>query len=268
MSKIDLNEVTDKIANQVKLKGFNKSMKVKTLLGLYNYGKRTEEITTIITELLADRNVVLNPSIMKLGETWQLMWDDRVYLSLREECVFKINEPKSVLSIDLNREDWFNKLLIRNFRNEREVETKFIIPLLSYLGYFENDRYDGMPVEAYHGSKKTRLETDFALFNIENEIVEKQVLLVVEAKMEKTSGKCFDLVSAQKQLKSYAIWFSCSFGLVTDSKIIQVLDLMAPINGMKIIFECKREELKDRFTELYSLISKEKLTNFYETKMR
>lgn len=269
MSKVDLNEIADKIASDVKkMKGLNKSMKVKTLLGHFNYGKRTDEITAEITELLANRNIVFNPSIMKLGDSWQLTWDDRVYLSVREESIIDKNISLNKLSEDWNKDGWFDAVLSKKFPNEREVETKFVIPLLARLGYSEEDRFDAMEIDAFHGSKHARLVADFALFDKDSDMLSNQVLLVVEAKKENRLHKETELNNAQKQVKSYAIWLSCSFGLVTDSNKIQVLDLLAPINNVKILFECKREDLKDRFSDLYNLISKKALVQFYESKMR
>lgn len=51
-------------------------MKIKTLLKQFGYWRRTEEITTIITELLDQRGVVMNPSLMKLGKHWEQGLDD------------------------------------------------------------------------------------------------------------------------------------------------------------------------------------------------
>ena len=50
-------------------------------------------------------------------------------------------------SNDWNADGWFDKLQNREFRTEKEVENKFILPLLTRLGYSEDDRYDGMIVE-------------------------------------------------------------------------------------------------------------------------
>lgn len=121
-----------------------------------------------------------------------------------------------------------------------------------------------MIINTCHGSKQTNLEVDFALFNSENENLGGQTLLVAEAKKEERLYKQVELDKAQKQVKSYAIWLSCHFGLVADSKIIQVIDLFPSINGMNIIFECNRETLKDNFVTLYNLISKTALTKYYE----
>ena len=210
MGKINYNDIADKIANEVKAKGSNKVLKVKTLLGLFNYEKRTEEITTTITELLTDRDIIINPSIMKVGVDWKLAWDDRVFLSVREETILQENKSSSILPEYWNNDEWFDKVKTKKFRNEKEVETKFIIPLLLKLGYLEDDRFDGMPVDAIHGSKETRIVCDFALYNIENPNINDQVLLVVEAKKEDHLIKMTDLTKSQKQLKCYGLWLGCA----------------------------------------------------------
>jgi hypothetical protein len=55
----------------------------------------------------------------------------------------------------------------------------------------------------------------------------------------------------------------CRFGLITDGKKIEVIDLYPPIGGMKVIFECRQDELKSTFKELHKLISKDSLTYYY-----
>ena len=263
------SEISDRLAKEVLTNGKPKRIKVRTLLGHFNYEKRTEDNSTKITELLADRNILLNPSIMKFGDTWQLKLDDRVYLLERKEEVRKEEvQTKASEIYDYKSDKWFDEVLTKQFRTEKEVENKFIIPLLKRLGFTDDDRYDGMIVNAAHGSKQTILEVDFALFNTDNENLDGQPLLVAEAKKEDRLYKQVELDKAQKQVKSYAVWLSCHFGLVTDSKTIQVIDLFPSIKGMKVIFDCKRDELKDRFYELYKLISKEDLTNYYEQLLR
>lgn len=84
MAKETKEQIAEKLANEVITNGKSKRMKVRTLIGHFNYEKRTEDCATKITELLAERNILLNPSIMKLGENWQLKLDDRVYLIERK----------------------------------------------------------------------------------------------------------------------------------------------------------------------------------------
>lgn len=162
-----------------------------------------------------------------------------------------------------NADRWFDKLQDRLFRTEKEVETKFILPLLTHLGYSEDDRYDGMIVEGAEGSKKISLETDFVLFANDVEELANQPLLIVEAKKEFRLNKAIEIEKAQRQARSYAIWTGCKFGLITDSRIIQVLDIMPNFGSYKILFECQRVELKERFVELYNLVGREKLKDFY-----
>ncbi|MCH7723276.1 MAG: hypothetical protein IIC76_08080, partial [Bacteroidetes bacterium] len=98
----------------------------------------------------------------------------------------------------------------------------------------------------------------------ENKLLANQVLLVVEAKSEDRLVKEVELAKAQKQTKSYAIWLSCHFGLVTDGRKIQVLDLFPNIGGINVLFDCQIVELKERFSELYNLIGKNILVKYYE----
>lgn len=265
MGKINEEEIAEKLAREVLENQKPKRIKVRTLLGHFGYEKRTEENSTRITQLLSDRNTLLNPSIMKLGETWQLKLDDRVYLSEnKEEDRISETANEKIEIYDYKSDIWFDEILNKHFRTEKEVENKFILPLLSRLDYKDDDRFDGMTINVANGSRSTVLEVDFALSNNENENLEGQVLLVVEAKKEDRLYKKVELEKAQKQVKSYAIWLSCRFGLVTDSKTLQIIDLFPRINELKVIFECKREELKENFEKIYKLISKKSLTEYYE----
>ncbi len=69
MEKVTADGIADKLAKEVLENQKPKRIKVRTLLGHFSYEKRTEENATRITQLLADRNILLNPSIMKLVES-------------------------------------------------------------------------------------------------------------------------------------------------------------------------------------------------------
>jgi len=256
--------IADNLQNELSSLKRTKRMKVRTLMKCFNYEKRTEDNATQITELLFERNILLHPSIMKLGDGWPLKFDDQVYLSINTKTLIDETVEPTTLSQDWNYDLWFDTLKEREYRTEKEVESKFLIPLLTRLGYAENDRYDGMPVEAAHGSKKTRLETDYALFNNEIEDLQKQVLLIAEGKNFKDNKSEKKLEEARNQVKSYGYWVSCRFGLISDGKKIEVIDLSPPIGGMKVIFECRQDELKNTFKDLHKLISKDSLTSYYQ----
>jgi len=256
----------DKIANEISSeiidRGKSKRIKVRTLIKKFGFLKRTEESSRKITQKLAEKEIYMNPSINKIGDVWKLLLDDRVTLYHEVRREEQVSDIKT--NLNFNHDNWFDALEEKVFRTEREVETKFIIPLLDRLDYSEDDRYDGMTFKAYNGSRPTILETDFSLFDTNNEVLDNQVLLVVEAKKEDRLIKEVELIKAQKQTKSYAIWLSCHFGLVTDGKKIQVLDLFPSIGGINVLFECHVSDLKRKFIELYNLIGKKKLVSYYE----
>jgi len=259
-----MEEIVKSICKEVQEKTTPKRMKIKSLLRLFSYKKRSEYNTTLITELLNDNGLQINPSLMKLGDIWEQSMEDWVYISEKKNKKVETTSKEEInLPENWNNDGWFDNLSQKSFRTEKEVETKFILPLLSKLGYGEDDRYDAMPVSAAHGSRKTTLEIDFAMFDEETEELKNQVLLVVEAKKEHRLIKKAELEKAQRQTKSYSIWLGCHYGLVTDSRTIQVLDLMPTIGGIDVLFECERENLKDNFSELYRIISKRNLKKYY-----
>ncbi|WP_321540974.1 type I restriction enzyme HsdR N-terminal domain-containing protein [Halopseudomonas pelagia] len=142
-----------------------------------------------------------------------------------------------------------------------------MIPLLTRLGYAEDDRYDGMPVPAAHGSRNTTLVIDFALFNNSDDSLKNQPLLTVEAKKEGRLLKQQELLNAHNQAKSYCLWTQCDFFLITDSKTVQLFHISrGRIDQLSPIFSCERELLSSCFGELYARASKEALTNYYLAK--
>lgn len=207
----------------------------------------------------------LNPETLKRVKE-EVARDEAI---AEKEEAEEATQPKEVVSYSYapvdnwDADEWFDKLQDREFRTEKEVENKFILPLLTRLGYSEDDRYDGMIVDGAEGSKKISLETDFVLFASDAEELSTQPLLIVEAKKEYRLTKQVEMEKAQRQARSYSIWTGCKFGLITDSRMIQVLDIMPNFGSYKVLFECQRGELKDRFIELYNLIGRERLKDFY-----
>ncbi|MGL5979711.1 MAG: hypothetical protein ACRCZY_02320 [Phocaeicola sp.] len=174
------------------------------------------------------------------------------------------NTFKYQLPTDWNNDGWFDYVQDKSYRTEKEVETKFILPLLTKLGYTEDDRWDAKIIEGAEGSRKISLEIDFAMYASDVEEIQEQVILIVEAKREFRLANKTELAKAQRQTRSYSIWTGCKFGLVTDSRVIQVLDIMPNLGTHKVLFECQRSELKERFIELYNIAGKESLKSFYQ----
>jgi hypothetical protein len=241
----------------------SKRLKLRTLLSKFGIEKRSDTNTARITELLTHEGLSINPPIVRFGDRWELSQQDWIYLS----CDTLLKQPTLTTLSTWNADGWFDRISELELRTEKEVETKFIIPLLTRLGYGEDDRYDGMPVPAAHGSRNTTLVIDFALFNSDDDSLKNQPLLTVEAKKEGRLVKQQELLNAHNQAKSYCLWTQCDFFLVTDSKTIQLFHIsQGRIGQLSPVFSCERESLSTCFDELYARASKEALTNYYLAK--
>lgn len=241
-----------------------KRLKLRTLLTKFGYTKRSDSNTAEITQLLTAVGLALNPPIIRLGDAWEITPDDWIYLS----CGVPDKPPPALLLPTWNADGWFNWIANIELRTEKEVEIKFIVPLLARLGYGDDDRYDGMPISAAHGSRKTTLIIDFALFNSALESLRNQPLLTVEAKREGRLTKQRELMGAHNQAKSYCLWTQCDFFMVTDSRTVQVFHIArGRLGELAPLFACERNDLINRFDELYARASKEALTRYYLAKI-
>ena len=248
----------------------SKKLRIRTLLRKFGYKKRSDSNTAKITTALDEVGLSISPSIMRFGDEWGLSTEDWVYLS-SPEAPNKVDNKVAWANVPppptWNADGWFDRITLGHLRTEKEVEIKFIVPLLSKLGYSEDDRYDGMPVPAAYGSRATTLIIDFALFNAELESLRNQPLLTVEAKREHRLVKRKEITAAHNQAKSYSLWTQCDFFMVTDSQLLQVFDLTSRgVQGATPeapALSCQRVDLKERFPELYGLVSKEALTQHY-----
>lgn len=245
-----------------------KRLKLRTLLGKFGFTKRSDANTAEITRLLTEAGMALNPPIVRFGESWEITQEDWIYLSTEEAQKRSSAGPRAAPPRNWNVDGWFDRIAGLELRTEKEVEIKFIVPLLARLGYSDDDRYDGMPVPAAHGSRDTTLVIDFALFNRGMESMKNQPMLTVEAKRENRLVKAKDLASAHNQAKSYCLWTQCDFFMITDSRTVQAYQVQRGRFGeLSPLFACERHELKARFSELYAVLSKDVLTRHYVTKL-
>jgi hypothetical protein len=243
-------------------------MKLRTLLDRFGYVKRSDSNTAAITTALSDLGISLNPPIVRFGDDWEITPEDWIYLS---DATKSVAPPKPKLGKQAGNwkhDPWFEKMAGYELRTEKEVEIKFIVPLLARLGYDDDDRFDGMPVPAAHGSKGTTLVIDFALFDSTVEGLRHQPLLTVEAKKENRLKKREEILNAHNQAKSYCLWTQCDFFLITDSKTIQAFHIArGNLADLKPLFVCERHELKNKFGDLYSIVSREVLSAHYLAKL-
>ena len=240
-------------------------LKLKTLLAKFGFQKRSDANTGMITTALADLGISINPPIIRFGENWEITTEDWIHLStIGATCLIESSPSQTEWKSDT----WFDKMAGYELRTEKEVEIKFIVPLLARLGYGDDDRFDGMPVPAAHGSKGTVLVIDFALFDSSSEALKHQPLLTVEAKRENRLKKRDEILNAHNQAKSYCLWTQCDFFFITDSKTIQAFHIsLGNLKELKPLFSCERHELKELFSELHGLVSRQVLSKYYLTKI-
>lgn len=246
----------------------SRRMKLRTLLDRFGYVKRSDPNTAAITTALSDLGISLNPPIVRFGEHWEITMEDWIYLSDASKEVKPLKLKPSVSGEPWKHDPWFDKIAGYELRTEKEVEIKFVVPLLARLGYGDDDRFDGMPVPAAHGSKGTTLVIDFALFDSSIEGLRHQPLLTVEAKKENRLKKRKEILNAHNQAKSYCLWTQCDFFLITDSKTVQAFHIArGNLADLKPLFVCERHELKSKFGGLHAIISREVLSAYYLAKL-
>jgi hypothetical protein len=190
----------------------------------------------------------------------------RIWLQQREIIPPPPPDPGGGGKEQLNQ--WFQDINNKVFRSEKEVEIHFVTPFLGFLGYHDINADMSFRVKNYKG-KKTVIRLDFALFK-DNDSEKKRPILIVEAKREglfaKREGGQFKdptkVADAQDQLRNYAYWTRCHFGLLTDSKTIQITDFS---NFNHEVYQTYlREDIENSFAEIYDKISKKSLTSYYE----
>jgi hypothetical protein len=246
----------------------SKRLKLRTLLAKFGYEKRSDSNTAEITKALSEAGFAVNPPLVRYGDTWEISTEDWIYLSIVKESIDDLTIKKPSPPPDWNSDGWFDRVAGLQLRTEKEVEIKFAVPLLIRLGYSDEDRFDGMPVPAAHGSLGSTLVIDHAGFNSQLDSLKGQPLITVEAKRDSYLSKAKQLQKAHDQAKSYCYWTQCDFFMVTDSQIVHVYRVDRGMFGdIEPLFECLRQDLKRRFSELFALVSKESLTSHYLKKL-
>jgi hypothetical protein len=246
----------------------SKRLKLRTLLAKFGYEKRSDSNTAEITKALSDAGLAVNPPLVRYGESWGISTEDWIYLSIAKESNESLGQSHPSPSRDWNSDGWFDRVASLLLRTEKEVEIKFAVPLLLRLGYSDEDRFDGMPVPASHGSRGSTLVIDHAAFNSKLDALKGQPLITIEAKRDKYLSNAKQLQQAHDQAKSYCYWTQCDFFMVTDGQATHVYRVgRGKYDNIEPVFECARQDLRQRFPELYALVSKESLTSHYLRKL-
>lgn len=255
------SQISEKLRESLVASGGRRKVKIKTLLKMFGYQKRSMANTIELTRLLASAQISVSPPLIRLGETWGTTPDDWAHL--------EVDGPKGprvpgdcLLPNDFDRtevEDLQDRARNRKFHTEADVSYKFVVPLLGALGFSEWDRDDQPTIPYSHGSKRQSLRPDHIAYNRDTEDLSTRPLLVVEAKKKEAFEKESSIIHAGQQAKSYSDWIGCSRFLITDAVKILAYDrdaCLAEIGKLRpsLILDCR--DLLTRFNELYSFCSK------------
>lgn len=129
-------------------------------------------------------------------------------------------------------QEWIDKLYMLKYKNEIEVEIKFVFPLMMYLGYSLDEMRIRIPVTIQAGSQSIDCIADWVITQ-KSENGEKKTLIEVK------SPKVALDYSVRKQAKSYAIALGIPRYVITNGRQIIVFerDVINDIEIMNLYIE-------------------------------
>jgi len=252
MAELDKAQVADSIREAVE-ESPKKSKRVllKTLLKMFGHKTRQRHWIEAMHKSLTDAGVLISPPLHEVErDAWVVLSVTDPRLPVGDFA------PEEQVDADGNKQaqasvPWLASISSKVFNSEKEVEIRFVLPLMELLGYSEEDRADGYPVEQIVGVRKTRTEADFVLFNGLNRCKD-NALLVVEAK---NVGK--NLTDHIGQARSYAMFLGTPYFIVTNGDDIRVFLYRSPIESDVEVFKSTRRDISSTFQTLYNLVSKQ-----------
>lgn len=143
------------------------------------------------------------------------------------------------------REEWFKDIMEIPYRNEIEVEVKFILPLVKFLGYHESDLDLRVPVGLQMGSQSIRGEADWVLWDRGTDPTNPSALVVIEAK---APTHALDEV-AQAQARSYAFGLNAPTYALANGQRLQIF--RRGVQSDTCIVDCAMDGLAALWPAIY-----------------
>ncbi len=261
MAKIDKTKVASSIREAIEdSPKKSKRVLLKTLMKMFGYKTRQGYWIEVIDKCITDVGVLISPALVEVKR------DGWVVLSVTDpklpvgDFTPKDQEGTEADNQGLEPDAWLSTISLKSFNSEKEVEIRFVLPLLERLGYSEEDRADGYPVEQIVGVRKTKTEADFVVFNGLNRSKD-SALMVVEAK--NVGKKLTDHIS---QARSYAMFLGTPYFLVTNGDDIRVFLYRSPIESDVEVFKSTRRDISSTFSVLFNLVSKKAIIEYKRQK--
>lgn len=157
----------------------------------------------------------------------------------------KFENKIKVISKNANhamRESWLIEVKDISFNSELEVETKFVYPLLRYLGYAPYNLRMRLSVSVPVGRQKVAGIADWVVCQSGKPII------IVEAKDKSQSLN----EAVQEQARSYCFALNCPTYILTNGQHVQVYRRGLDVDRM--VFNCRLDELSEKWGSLYEII--------------
>jgi len=212
-------------------------MRLRSLLTKFGFKVRTQDRILRLINAFAKVGILAQPVLSECDR------DGWITLSIDQKGTPRYPQVDPL-------DPWFDEIAKKEFATEKEVEIRFIVPLLERLGYSEDDRADGFPIEIVVGTKRTMTEADFVLFDGRNRSMD-NALLVIEAK--RTTKRVKDFIS---QARSYAMFMGTPYYMVTNGDDILVFHYQSPLEADRQVFTGQRATLRESFQELFGIVGK------------
>ncbi len=145
-------------------------------------------------------------------------------------------------SMNAVREGWFEEIKALEYASELEVESKFVYPMMRYLGYGPKDLRMRIDVTVRVGRADIKGISDWVVF--QNEIPK----IVIEAKAE---GQWLDS-QVQEQARSYCFAMNAPMYILANGKEIKLY--VRSVEKDQLVFQSQAAELSQKWGELYELI--------------
>lgn len=238
----------------------SKRVRLKTLLKMFGHKTRQHHWLEEMDKCLTEAGILISPALIQVER------DGWIVLSVTDpQLPIEDFSAKNKVDTDKNHQDsaseaWLANITSKVFNSEKEVEIRFVLPILELLGYSEDDRADGYPIEQIVGVKKTKTEADFVLFNGLNRSKD-GALMVVEAK--KVGKNLNDHIC---QARSYAMFLGTPYFLITNGDDIRVFLYRSPIESDVEVFKSTRQHISSTFSSLFNLVSKKAIIEYKRQK--
>lgn len=261
MAVIDKKQVASSIREAIEdSPKKSKRVLLKTLLKMFGHKTRQRHWIEAIDKCITEVGVLISPSLVEVErDGWVVLSVTNPKLPVGDFSL-KNHEDTEGYNQGIDPDSWLTTISLKSFNSEKEVEIRFVLPLLERLGYSEEDRADGYPVEQIVGVRKTKTEADFVVFNGLNRSKD-SALMVVEAK--NVGKKLTDHIG---QARSYAMFLGTPYFLVTNGDDIRVFLYRSPIESDVEVFKSTRRDISSTFSVLFNLVSKKAIIEYKRQK--